>query len=241
MSRFRLGWAGILVAATVVAGCSSSPSDSSADSVNRTLVGTFSTLKIADGFQVQVDRGASSKVEINVTGLSEDQIEAVIEDDILELRTKAGTVPAGAELSAHVVVAALVEVTATSGAQVSLQSGMALGSPDAAIDLTAGAKFSGEISGNVLDVQMQAGASAQVTGSARTASIVGAEASKFNGPKLVVADAKVNLSSGATAELTVNDTLDVALSSGAKFVYSGKAKITNKTVKTGASLQKAAG
>ncbi len=58
-----------------------------------------------------------------------------------------------------------------------------------------------------------------MTGSARKATFVGSEAGILTGRELVVANARVTLSTGASGEMAVKDTLRVSLSSGADFVY----------------------
>ena len=239
-----LGRIATLVGAAVLAsGCSagsgvSGPDEQSESApVERVVVGKFDSLKIADGFRVQVERGAKSQVTVSASGIPDGQIEAVVDKNTLELKTTAGSVPTGAQLSAVVIAPALADITATSGAQVILQSGMTLGAPDAIVDLTVDAGFEGEVSANSLEVDLQAGARAQVSGSADNASIVGSEAGVLEGYELTVADAKVSLSSGATAGLRVNDTLSVSLSSGSKLVYEGNPEITKRSIESGATLQ----
>lgn len=251
MSRWPARIATLLGVAVLVSGCSagsdgSRPDDSPAPGrVERDVVGSFDKLKVADGFQVQVARGAESRVTVSATGIPEEQIEVAVDQNTLKLSTKTGPVPRGAVLSAAVVVPSLIEVTATSGAQVDLLSGLAIGAPsgptvgghDATVDLTAGAGFDGEVSAESFSIFLQAGARAQIRGSAGKASINGSEAGVLEGLEFDVADAQVTLSSGATTELTVHGTLDASLSSGSRLVYAGNPRITNRAVGTGATLQ----
>lgn len=227
----------LAVGCSPVSGGSTDDESGEPTAAEHVLVGNFSSLRVADGFQVRVERGAESRATISTSGIPEGQIEAVIDKNALELRTTNGSVPMGASLSADVVVPVLAGVTATSGARVVLLPGLTLGAPDAMVDLTAGASFDGEVSAESLEAKLQAGAVAQVSGSAGKASINGSEAGVFDAVELVVSNAFVNLSSGATAELTVTKTLDVSLSSGSKFVYSGSPKITGREIKSGAVLE----
>lgn len=242
MTRRSRRIAAVLGAAVLAVGCSADSDDSVTDrtepaSVENVVVGSFDSLKIADGFEVQVERGIQSRATITTSGIPEGQIESVIDNNVLELRTMTASVPHGARLSAAVTVPALAEVTATSGAQVVLLSGLTLGTPDARLDLTAGAEFEGKVSGDAFEANLQAGARAVVDGTTSKASIIGSESGVFDGAELTVADAKVTLSSGATAELTVDDTLAVSLSSGSRLVYAGNPRVTEREVGAGSTLE----
>ncbi len=243
MIRGLRGIAALVGVAVLALGCSAGSGESEPDDqvepqlAERVVAGDFDALKAADGFQVRVARGPESQVTVSSSGIPEEQVEAVIDGETLELSTKSGSVPAGVTLNAAVMVPTLTEVTATSGAQVVLLEGLAMDAEDASIELTAGARFAGEVSADSLNVILQAGARAQVSGSVGKALIVGSEAGELDGADLAVADAKVTLSSGATAELTVRDTLDVSLSSGSELVYAGNPRITNREVGSGAALR----
>jgi hypothetical protein len=236
---------GILALAAVALlafGCSAEPGGaeihdpSGFPSVERVVVGDFDKLQVAHGFQVQVRDGAESQATVSASGIPAEQIQAVVDGGTLVLSTTTGSVPRGANLKAAVVAPALSGVTAASGAKIVLLQGLALGANDANINLTAGADFEGEISADSFDAVLQAGARAQVRGAAQAASIVGSESGMFDGAEFAVADAKVRLSSGSTAELTVDGTLDVSLSSGSQLIFGGSPRVTQSDVESGSTL-----
>ena len=234
--RVRLS-AMLAVGAMLVAACGAADSETEQASPSQVpTMESFDQLKVADGFVVQVGRGNTSQVELSVSGVPADQVVAQVSLGALELRTT-GSVPAGADLAARVEMPSLSQVTATAGAEVTLVSGMTLGGGDVGIDLTVAATFDGEVSARTIAVQMQAGSKAILSGSAHEVVIVGSEAGVLSGFGLTVADAKVDLSSGTNAELSVQDVLRVKLASAAQFKYQGKPQIAKSDLAPGTSLQ----
>lgn len=237
-SMFRKVFVAALAALTLVA-CGNDQGEQSTEAATFEVDGAFTSIRAADGFLVTVQRSDTYAVEVTTAGIGRDDLDVAVEGNTLELRTREGVVPNGANLQAVVSAPGVRKLTATSGSQVLMPAPMSLGGDDVKIDLTAGARFEGEVSAKTLQIGMQAGASAALSGSSRTVALVGSEAAELDATALVSADADVTLDTAAVASLTVNESLRVALASGATLSYAGDPKVIKRSVKSGSSLTRA--
>ncbi|MCH9816760.1 MAG: DUF2807 domain-containing protein [Actinomycetia bacterium] len=238
-SRLIARIVGVGLVAVVLAACGSDEPVPAPSAATVEVAGSFSAIQAADGFVVTVERAESHSVTVSAIGIDPAELDVGVDGNTLQLRTASGSVPDSASLSAVVRTPSARKLTATSGAQVTVLAPMTLGGEQVKVDLTAGARFEGEVSAKALTIGMQAGAEAQVSGSSRSVTIVGSEAAQLGAADLTVADADVSLTTAAVATLTVNETLRASLSSGAELTYSGDPKITKRSVDTGADLVQA--
>lgn len=237
MIRIR-PWAALCFVLVGLAGCSgSNPQPTTSASIS--VSGSFRAIRAADGFQVSVAKGPTPGVVVSSTGIGQDQVLATVEDGVLTLETVSGTVPTGASLSADVTVSTLESVTATAGATVRAAPDVPISGDDGKLSLSAGASFQGAVSATRLTADLHAGATSDLSGAVRRGRFSVVEASKLTGADLTVTDATVEMSSGASALISVKRTLSVSLSSGASLTYRGNPQLGRKQVTGGASLRKA--
>ena len=205
----------------------------------------FTAIDVTDGIQLVVQPGPSPTAVVDAsTAQFRRMTKTVVEGGVLKVYFDyqhepnwPGLVNSQEEFKVVVTTSELHALQAANGAMVTLAKGLTASQTGTlAVRLRSGARLSGAVQVQQLDVQLRGGSSAHLTGAAATLTLRVTEGSDFRSPRLQADQCTVFASSASTARFAVRKTLDASAVNEATITYSGPAQLTQERHEQGGQI-----
>lgn len=200
----------------------------------------FDKISVATGIKANIVAGDKNEIKITARGIELEKIESSVEDGQLVVKIKRkwnnwGS-PSKSEVKALITYNSELEgIAASSGA--SIDSDNTIISDHLELDASSGADIDVDVMSQSVAVDVSSGARIETRGKTSTLDVEVSSGSTYKGYDLLSQDAKVDGSSGASAKISVSNSLNVDVSSGASVKYKGDPSIKNIDKSSGGSVK----
>ena len=198
-------------------------------------VSGFNAVTISSGMNLYLNQGDTEycKVEAEDNIISQIVTEVKNGTLVIEYKNFLGGINTRKPVNVYITAKNLNEVSASSGSEVKSE---VINSD--ALKISMGSGSIGEFIVKVQDlvVALSSGSQIMISGETQSQDVDLSSGVTYNAEDLASNDAKIDVSSGAQASISVSDTLDVNISSGGSVEYSGSPQVTSN-ISSGGSLK----
>lgn len=207
-------------------------------------VSNFHAIKVATGIKLYLNQGGTEAVAVSASKEEyRDKIVTKVENGVLRIYYEQETLKfwksittKGRNPVAYVSVDDLDGLDISSGASVVVDGSIKGSKLD--LEASSGAVFSGAVDFTTVDVDQSSGSVVKISGNASSLKVDGSSGSVFNGYDLTVANCDADVSSGASAQITVSKEMNAEASSGGHVSYKGEGVIRNIRTSSGGGVSR---
>ncbi len=224
-----------LIASYTLASCSNTSGSGNIATENRS-VGGFTGISVGGDFDVEVKIGTSTELKVEADDNIMPYIETIVSGNTLKIRTKDLHNYSDVHMKIYIITPSLLKVNASASARVDVQD--VLKSNER---LHFNASSSGDINADVdapeVEADASSGATINISGKTRTYNVQASSGADIRSFNLLSEATKVQVSSGAAANVYASVSLNAQASSGGTVSYMGGATV-NKAESSGGSIIK---
>ncbi len=196
----------------------------------------FHAIEISDGIDLYLTQGNEEAVAVSASSSEyRDKIQVEVVNGVLKIyyerQRNWGVNWGNRQLRAYVSVKTLDRLSASGGADVSIENTLNAG--NLRLDLSGGSDLKGKIVAQELNVSASGGSDAHISGSANKLKIDASGGSDFHGYDLISNYCTVETSGGSDVKVTANKEINGSASGGSDVYYRGTA--LNTASKSGGS------
>lgn len=198
-------------------------------------VSGFDKVAISAGMNLYLEQGVKEYLKVE----AEDNIIQNITTEVnggkltVKFKNLIGGVNATKPINIYLTVINLKELDASSGTSVSSKE---INTDSLKIDISSGAEGEMIVNANSVDVNLSSGSMLKLSGIAENQKASLSSGVDYRAADLLSKNAEINVSSGASAKVSVSDNLDVSISSGGSVEYSGTPAIVSN-ISSGGSIK----
>ncbi len=198
-------------------------------------VSGFDKVAVSAGMNLYLEQGDKEYLKIE----AEDNILQNITTEVnggkltIKFKNLLGSVSATEPINVYLTVIDLKELDASSGVVIDSEE---INTDSLKINISSGAEGEMAIKAGSIDVSLSSGSTLKLSGIVESQKVNLSSGVDYRASDLVSKNAKINVSSGASAKVSVSDNLDVNISSGASVEYSGTPAIVSN-ISSGGSLK----
>ncbi len=198
-------------------------------------VSGFDKVAISAGMNLYLEQGSREYLKIEAEDNILQNITTEVNNGKLTVRFKnlIGSVSSTEPINVYLTVVNIKELDASSGVVIDSKE---INADNLKIRISSGASGEIIIKANSLDVNLSSGSTLKLSGTVESQKADLSSGVEYRASDLASKNADINLSSGASAEISVSDNLDVNISSGASVEYSGTPAIVSN-ISSGGSLK----
>lgn len=195
----------------------------------------FDKVAISTGINLYLEQGSKEYLKIE----AEDNIIRNITTEVnggklvVKFRNLLVGVSAREPINVYLTVINLKELDASSGTSISSKE---INTDTLKIDISSGAAGEMAVKANFIDVNLSSGSTLKISGIAESQKVNLSSGVVYRAADLISKNVKIDVSSGASAEVNASDNLDVSISSGGSVEYSGIPAIVSN-ISSGGSLK----
>lgn len=210
-----------------------------ANAQKRTASG-FHAIRAEDGIDLYITQGAEEALAVSANDPKyRDRIKTEVKNGVLRIYFDEDGFNfsfRNRRLRAYVSVKTLDAIDASGGADVFMKEGVT--STNFRLGLSGGGDFYGKITATSLTIDASGGSDVHIEGKVTDLNMEASGGSDFNGYNLITDNAKINVSGGSDAQLTVNKELIANASGGSDVAYKGTGTVRNVSASGGSSVTK---
>lgn len=198
-------------------------------------VSGFDKVAINAGMNLYLEQGTKEYLKIE----AEDNIIRNISTEVkngklvIKYENLVGGISAGEPVNIYLTVIDLKELDASSGAVIDSKE---IKADSLKIDISSGASGEMILIANSADVSLSSGSTLKLSGTVQSQKVNLSSGVEYRAPDLVSKNAEIDVSSGASAKVSVSENLNVNISSGGSVEYSGTPAIVS-SISSGGSLK----
>lgn len=217
------------------ASCSYTSGSGNIVSETRSVEG-FSGITVGGNFEVEVRIGPVTEVRVEADDNIMKYIETDVSGNTLKIRTKNLHNYSDVHMKLYITVPYLKSIKASASADVVVKD-VLTGTGKISFDASSSAKVTAEVDAPEIESNASSSGTVNLRGKTRTYSAEASSAGDIRSFDLLSENTRVNVSSGASAEVHASVTLNATASSGGGIDYHGAASV-NKSVSSGGSVEK---
>ena len=205
-------------------------------------VGNFNAVKVSHGIELVLKQGETEAVAVSASSTDyRNHIKTEVVNGVLKIyydteKWLYNSITKNMHLKAYVSARELTMLQASSGASISVDGALHVGS--LSVNLSSGSNIKGEIIGIDVKVDQSSGSVARVSGKIKALSVEASSGSVFYGFDMVTENCEAEASSGGSIQITVNKELNAEASSGGGVRYKGDGVIRNISTSSGGSVSR---
>ena len=212
-----------------------------ANAVKRTLTASFSAISVSDGVDLFLTQGSEESLAVSASDEKYlERFKTEVENGVLKIYYDTKGINLGIngkkKLKAWVSFKTLEKITASSGADVTAKSDIAVNS--LTMKFSSGSHFVGKVNTKELAVDQNSGSGITISGKSEKIRVEGSSGSIFKGYELAVDYCDAKASSGAGVHITINKELSAKANSGGGIRYKGDALIREININSGGIVKK---
>lgn len=206
-------------------------------------LGNFDEISVATGIQAKLISGNKNEIKITAKGVDIEKVKSEIENGKLVVKIKkkwSDWNMKKTDVTAIITYAQELEgVSSSSGANV--QSENSIISDNLELDASSGAEIEVDVQCQTVTVEVSSGARVEANGSTTDITIDISSGATYRGYDLSAKNANVEGSSGASAQISVSNSLEADVSSGASVKYRGNPSNKDIDKSSGGSVRASGG
>ena len=198
-------------------------------------VSGFDKVAISSGMNLYLEQGSKEYLKIE----AEDNILQNIVTDVkggklvIKYKNLVCGISTREPVNIYLTLINLNELDASSGTSISSKE---INTDSLKIDISSGATGEMAVKANFIDVNLSSGSTLKISGIAESQKVNLSSGVDYRAADLISKNVKIDVSSGASAEVSASDNLDVSISSGGSVEYSGIPAIVSN-ISSGGSLK----
>jgi hypothetical protein len=198
-------------------------------------VSGFDKVAISAGMNLYLEQGSKEYLKVEAEDNIIRNIITEVKNGKLVIKYKnlIGGISAREPVNVYLTVINLKELDASSGAVIGSKE---INTDSLKIDISSGAEGEMVVKANSCDVNLSSGSTFKLSGTAETQKANLSSGVDYRASDLISWNAKIIVSSGASAKISVSDNLDVNISSGGSVEYSGTPAIVSN-ISSGGSIK----
>ena len=201
----------------------------------RTLTFTnFNEVSIESGIRFSISRGDA--YHITATGAPNDLKRLEVKQNGTRLEFSIRSAARTGPINLDITLPALRRLDLSGGSEGKMT--MPTGAPSFKGEFSGGAALTGQINSRDIDLNSSGGSTVTLSGTAEALRLTGTGAGQFELKNLPAAGARITLSGGSTATVTVNGKIDATLDGGSELTYYGNATLGTQNTSGGSEIRK---
>lgn len=202
---------------------------------NRSISSDFVRVKASSGIDVYLTENGEAELVVEADENLHDLIETEVRNGTLYIGTKKNIWTARSK-KVHVSIDKLIEIVATSGAEVTTEN--TLNADDLKIVATSGAQFNLHLNVNNLDCKSSSGSNIYIDGKANNIDVSSSSGSDIDAYGLKTSNCIAKASSGSNIKVSVSDSFEGDASTGANIQFKGDPEMINSNDSSGGNVRK---
>ncbi|MEO6584120.1 MAG: head GIN domain-containing protein [Ferruginibacter sp.] len=205
----------------------------SGDIVSETRnTGTFNSLKVSGDFLVEVVKGPTA-VKIDADDNLIRSITTEVDNGLLTIRSKDQSIR-NANFKVFITTPEMQDIQVSASATVNVNDNF-INTGEIELESSSAGKITAPVDCPNIKAEASSGSNINISGRTRDLKVSASSGSSINARNLMAEDTKVNVSSGADADVHASVHLNASASSGGSIHYTGNAKV-QKSVSSGGSV-----
>lgn len=198
-------------------------------------VSGFDKVAISSGMNLYLEQGSKEYLKVEAEDNIIRNIITEVKNGKLVIKYKnlIGGISAKEPVNVYLTVINLKELDASSGAVIGSKE---INTDSLKIVISSGAEGEMVVKANSCKVNLSSGSTLKLSGTAETQEANLSSGVEYRAADLISRNAKIIVSSGASAKVSVSDNLDVSISSGGSVEYSGTPAIVSN-ISSGGSIK----
>src|SRR5690554_103106 len=195
---------------------------------------SFNSVKISNSIEAELVKGDRNELEISASGIELDRISSKINQQVLDVKITGSNFGA-TSVKVKITYIDISEVSASTAAKVFVKD--TLGGKMVKINATTSSYVEAEVDAQNLLVEAATNAKIFVNGHAGTLDLKAFTNAEINGTNLEVDEAKVRVNTAASANFTVNQSIEGSAATAGKVLYRGEPNMVDVRTNTGGAIE----
>lgn len=195
---------------------------------------SFNAVKISNAVEAELVKGDKNELEISASGIELERISSKIDKQTLEVKITGSNFGA-TSVKVKITYKDISEVTANTAAKVFVKDPLA--SKMVKINAATSSYIEAEVNTQNLVLDAATNAKIFVDGNAETLDLKAYTNAEINGENLEVDEAKVRVNTAASANFTVNESIEGSAATAGKVYYKGEPNRVDVKTNTGGAIE----
>lgn len=194
---------------------------------------SFNAVKISNAIEAELIKGDKNELHISASGIELDRISSKIDKQTLEVKITGSSFGA-TSVKVRITYKEISEITATTAAKVFVSDPLAT----KMVKINAATSSYVEAQVNTQNLILDASTNGKifVGGAAQTLDLKAFTNAEINGANLEVDEAKVRVNTAASANFTVNESIEGSAATAGKVIYKGSPNKVDVKTNTGGTI-----
>lgn len=196
---------------------------------------SFNAVKISNSIEAELVKGDRNELEISASGIELDRISSQIDKQVLEVKITGSNFGA-TSVKVKVTYKDISEVSTSTAAKVFVKDPLA--GKMVKINAATSSYVEAEVDTRNLLVDAATNAKVFISGNAETLDLKAFTNAEINGKNLEVDEAKVRVNTAASANFTVNESIEGSAATAGKVYYRGDPNSIDVRTNTGGAIER---
>ena len=196
---------------------------------------SFNAVKISNSIEAELVKGDRNELEISASGIELDRISSKIDKQVLEVKITGSNFGA-TSVKVKITYKDISEVSASTAAKVFVKD--TLDGKMVKINAATSSYVEAEVDTQNLLLEAATNAKIFVNGTAETLDLKAFTNAEINGKNLEVDEAKVRVNTAASANFTVNESIEGSAATAGKVYYQGDPNMVDVRTNTGGAIER---
>lgn len=196
---------------------------------------SFNAVKVSNSIEAELVKGDRNELEISASGIELDRISSKIDKQVLDVKITGSNFGA-TSVKVKITYRDINEVSASTAARVFVKDPLA--GKMVKINAATSSYLEAQVDTHSLLVDAATNAKVFINGNAHTLDLKAFTNAEINGENLEVDKAKVRVNTAASANFTVNESIEGSAATAGKVLYRGDPNMVDIRTNTGGAIER---